>query len=337
MDAKLRYVYMVYKEKSFTRAAERLYISQPSLSAMVKKAEQEFGAIIFDRTSSPLELTQAGQAYIEYIERVSQCEDTLNEKLWDIQNLGKGSVRLGGSNYVLSSIVPLILRQLMPRYPGIQIELIEEKSSTLRRMIQEKELDLVIDSFYLEDEALVYHHLLDEQILLAIPEGDEANERLRPFRLTPGQIRQGGSPSAPLPAEEIRQLLARPFILLKPENDMFRQAKIIFDQFDRKPEALLQLDQLVTSLQYTEAALGCSFVTDTLFRYGDWGKHIYLYAVGEQRSPSRELCIVHKRGKYVSNPCRLLIQTAQQVFSARPAGGRLSTTAGGRNKFFRPE
>lgn len=312
MDLKLKYIYTVYKERSFTRAAEKLYISQPSLSAMVKKAEREFGAPIFDRGVTPLELTQAGQAFIEYIENVAQCEDTLNEKLWDIQNLVKGTVRLGGSNYVLSSIVPLILRQLMPRYPELQIDLIEEKSFSLRRMVQDRELDLVIDSFDMEDDTLVYHHLLNEQILLAVPDSEPENGRLKSFQITREMIRQNRRPAASLPSEEIRGMLEKPFILLKPENDMFQRAQKIFAQYGSTPKVMLQLDQLITSLQYTESALGCSFVTDTLFRYGDHGKKICLYPI--DGAPYRKLCVVHKKGKYISNPCKLLIQTAQQVF-----------------------
>lgn len=315
----MKYVYSVYKERSFTHAAEKLYISQPSLSAMVKKAEQELGAVIFDRSSSPLELTPSGRAYIEYIESVAQCEDTLNEKLWDIQNLVKGNVRLGGSNYVLSSIFPLILRQIMPRYPGIQIELIEERSFALRHMLQEGELDLIIDSFDLDDSTLVCHHLLDEQILLAVPEQDSVNARLLPFQITPGMIWSKERPGAIPPPEEMRSLLEKPFILLKPENDMFQRAQRVFEHYGVQPRAALQLDQLMTALRYTRAELGCSFLTDTLFRYGEHCKNICLYPIDESAKPYRKLCIVHKKGKYISTPCNLLIQTAKQVFAAPSA------------------
>lgn len=320
MDIKMKYVYMVYKEKSFTRAAEKLYISQPSLSAMVKKAEQELGTAIFDRGTSPLELTPAGQAYIEYLESVLQCEDTLNEKLWDIQNLSKGNVRLGGSNYVLSSIIPMILRQVMPSYPGIRIGLTEEKSFSLRRMLQDRELDLVIDSVDMDDDdTLVFHPLLNEQILLAVPQQEEENRRLRPFQVTPEMIRRGEGPASPMPPEEMGRLLGKPFILLKPENNMFQQARKIFEYYHTTPTVLLQLDQLITSLQYTQAALGCSFVTDTLFRYGKHREGICLYPIDMGGPLCRQLCIIHKRGKYISNPCRLLIETAQQIFGGQSA------------------
>lgn len=323
METALQYVYMVYRERSFTRAAEKLYISQPSLSAMVRKAEQQFGTPIFDRSEKPLQLTEAGQAYIAYIERLMQAEETLNEQLWDIQKLNRGRLRLGGSNYVLSSIAPLILRRIMPAYPGIEIELVEEKSYSLRRMLEAGELDLVIDSFDLTDKTLIYEHLLEEQILLAVPEALPETKACSSYRISAEQLRRERSECSvqPLPEALIRQLLQKPFILLKPENDMYLRAQSVFAAYNLSPQILLQLDQLMTSLQYTRAGLGCSFVTDTLFRYGESDRGICLYRIGVQESsgtpggPFRSLCVAHKRGKYVSNASHLLIDTAKAVLN----------------------
>ena len=61
----LKYVYEIYKEGSFSRAAKNLYISQPSLSATIKKLEQDIGITIFDRSTTPVQLTDAGKVYIE--------------------------------------------------------------------------------------------------------------------------------------------------------------------------------------------------------------------------------------------------------------------------------
>ena len=116
-----------------TKAAQKLYISLPSLSAMVKKAEAELGITIFDRTASPLKLTEEGNAYIEFIRQCIENEASLDEKLSDIRNLSKGQTRVGGSNYVLSSIIPEILKHILFRYPGIEIELTEEGSFALQK------------------------------------------------------------------------------------------------------------------------------------------------------------------------------------------------------------
>ena len=70
MFHEMRYVYAVYQEQSFSKAAEKLYISQPSLSAMVKRAEKRIGSDIFNRSTIPVTLTQIGEAYIADVEKI---------------------------------------------------------------------------------------------------------------------------------------------------------------------------------------------------------------------------------------------------------------------------
>ena len=66
----MNYVYEVYKERSFSKAAANLYISQPSLSATVKKVEERIGSPIFDRSVSPIQLTDCGQHSIKAVEEI---------------------------------------------------------------------------------------------------------------------------------------------------------------------------------------------------------------------------------------------------------------------------
>ena len=69
-----KYIYEVYREKSFSKAAQNLYISQPSLSARIKKAEETIGFPIFDRSTSPLQLTEVGEVYIKAVEEIFRIE-----------------------------------------------------------------------------------------------------------------------------------------------------------------------------------------------------------------------------------------------------------------------
>ena len=75
----MQYVYEVYKERSFSKAAQNLYISQPSLSATVKKIETRIGAPIFDRSTSPVRLTECGQEYIKCIEKILDIQKQIRE------------------------------------------------------------------------------------------------------------------------------------------------------------------------------------------------------------------------------------------------------------------
>ena len=80
----MKYVYEVYKEKSFSKAAKNLDVSQPALSTAIKKIETEAGITLFDRSSSPLKLTEAGQAYIDAVKEVMSIQNNLKCQLSDI-------------------------------------------------------------------------------------------------------------------------------------------------------------------------------------------------------------------------------------------------------------
>lgn len=102
----MRYVYEVYLERSFSRAARKLYISQPSLSAAVKKEENEAGFAIFDRSTSPLQLTELGQKYIRTVEALMHIEAEFQNDIENINGLRSGSLCIGGTNLFASFILP---------------------------------------------------------------------------------------------------------------------------------------------------------------------------------------------------------------------------------------
>ena len=88
MFAKMDYAYAVYKEGSFTRAAEKLFISQPSLSAAIKNLEEEIGAPLFERTGGGVLLTEAGRAYMDAVQRVTAGGESVR-----VQRAGATGIR----------------------------------------------------------------------------------------------------------------------------------------------------------------------------------------------------------------------------------------------------
>ena len=103
MLKKMRYVYTVYEEKSFSKAAERLFVSQPSLSAMVKKVESDYGITIFDRTTTPVSLTPEGEYYIHTAKRVLKLETDMRQHFRECSKGLNGSVTFGGSSFFVIS------------------------------------------------------------------------------------------------------------------------------------------------------------------------------------------------------------------------------------------
>ena len=114
----MEYIYEVYKEKSFSKAAAALFISQPSLSANVKRVENRIGYPIFDRSTKPLQLTEVGKHYIQAVEKVMDIENNLENYLLDLGNLKTGTLNVGGSNFFSSWILPPLIADFsLPKIP----------------------------------------------------------------------------------------------------------------------------------------------------------------------------------------------------------------------------
>ena len=122
----MEYVYEVYKEKSFSRAAANLFISQPSLSANVKRIEKRIGYPIFDRSTKPLQLTECGEKYIQAVERIMDIQKNFSDFVQELAQLKTGSLSIGGSNFFSSWILPPLIAKFSRTYPSIKISLIRK-------------------------------------------------------------------------------------------------------------------------------------------------------------------------------------------------------------------
>ena len=95
MFRNMEYVYCVYKERSFSKAAEKLHIAQPSLSAMIRKEEEQAGAPIFERKTRPVSLTPFGIEFIRGIEQIYELENHLHDMADELRTLQSGIVSIG--------------------------------------------------------------------------------------------------------------------------------------------------------------------------------------------------------------------------------------------------
>lgn len=309
------YVYAVYQEKSFTAAAKNLFISQPALSASIKKLEGQLGVTLFDRTASPVRLTPAGEAYIEAVQEVYRIRRELEEKLNDISKLKTGHLVVSGANFISSFVLPEILMAFAGEYPGIQVQMVESNSPSLTEQLLSEEIDLLID-YHPDEKLCVSYPLLSEEILLCVPSGWAVNEQLGHFALSAGEIQRRQGPKRP--GVQLQMFSQQKFLLLKPGNDMNRRALQLCKNSGFVPEASLYLDQLMTSYNLAKAGLGIAFVTDTLVHNIEDSGTCLFYRLAQENA-RRTLFLAHKRNRYLTLAARAFIGTALRVYGGRAA------------------
>ena len=306
------YIYEVYKEKSFSQAAKNLYISQPALSASVKKVENELGITIFDRSTSPIVLTEEGKVYIESIERMRSIEDEMKNKLLDMGELKSGKIRVSGENFVSSFIMPKIIMEFSKKYPGIDVELIESNSSDLRHLLLNDSIDLLIAHDF--DKNLYSSvPLFEETLLLAVPENFRENIGLEKYVLTRDDILSGKHLTDNCPKIKLKYFDEAPFLLMKKGNDTRRRASMMFSDEEFEPKTVkIYLDQLITSYNMACFGMGIAIVNDFLIKSSLQTGCVYYKLSG--RSAYRLMSIGYKKNRYCSKVMQAFIDTAKEVY-----------------------
>ena len=310
MFRNFKYVHTLYEEGSFTKAAAKLFISQPSLSTAIKNIEKEVGAVLFERRGNGVRLTEVGKAYIIATEKIIRAENQFKRELTDMQGLEAGQIILGGSSFISSCVFPKIINKFTALHPKIKISLVEANSCDLLDLMDKEQVDIIIDNNEPSDKHVNFP-LLKEEVLLCVPKEHLVNKELGEYQITPEQIS-----SRKIHIEDIKPISLKifeneKFILLKPGNDMYNRAMELFEKYSIKPNLAFSVDQLNASYALTDSNAGVSFVTDTFFKYGGFGNNVVLYRLEGQRP--RTLCCSHLRNKYCSKAMTEFIQVAKEI------------------------
>jgi DNA-binding transcriptional LysR family regulator len=166
---RLYYFVVVAEELHFTRAAERLHIAQPPLSYQIQQLERDLGVQLFERTRRSVQLTEAGELLLASAHRIfGQLEQTVNA----VHRVGHGEVGFLTVGFVPSasnSILPMILRVFVQRFPGVQLLLKEMNPDQIVRGLHKQQLDVGLIYLPLDTTRLKVRTILREPLLVVLP------------------------------------------------------------------------------------------------------------------------------------------------------------------------
>lgn len=297
----MEYVYEIYKQGSFSKAAKKLYVSQPSLSATVKRIEKKIGYPIFDRSKKPLVLTECGEHYIKTIEQIMAAKNEFANFLNDWGDLKLGKLSIGGGSLFLAYALPSLIREFAQKFPGVQVELLEDSAGRLLEDLQNGMLDFVLDNNVLDEGAYERVALKEEHLVLAVPRGFAINDRLEKYQIAVESIKDSSYLKEEVKAVDLKEFSEEPFILLKQENDTRERAVLICKENKFEPKIIFELDQQMTSYNITTSGMGISFISDTLIVKMPANPNVVYYKLKGEHT-RRKIYFYWKKGRYVSRP-----------------------------------
>lgn len=303
------YVYAVYEEKSFSKAAQKLYITQPALSTAIKKVEKKIGSPIFDRSTSPIGLTPSGEVYIDAIEKLFTLEQNTLNQLNNLNGLLAGKVTVGGTMFFTSYILPHLLKEYSRKYPQIKIELQEGTTSQLTDRLMSEEIDILIDNSELDDKNFERYYYDTERIVLAVPKSFPINEELIKYRLTADQIKEGIHGREETEVLPLYMLKDVPFVCVKEENSIYKRGLKMCARQNYSPNIVMKPDQVISAFNMASSGMGVTFVPDGLVTNLPYDVPMYYYKMEEDLS-IRQIYVYKKRNKYLTKAMEEFIKTA---------------------------
>lgn len=166
----LRYVVAVAKAGNFTRAAEELFLAQPSLSVQVRKLEHELGVQLFERLGRSVRLTHAGEVFLQHAQRALSEVVEARERMAEVRDLRQGRLALGALPSVGAHLLPGVLADFRRSHPGVVTSLVElDVSADVERMVQAGRLDLAVIRLPRTRDGLTDRRLVREPLVAVVP------------------------------------------------------------------------------------------------------------------------------------------------------------------------
>ncbi|WP_187386151.1 cidABC operon transcriptional activator CidR [Paenibacillus tuaregi] len=288
----LQYLIEVARLRSFTKAAESLYITQPTISKTIRQMEEELGVVLFDRIGKRIELTDAGQIMVNQAQNIVTSFNNMSAELDDLRNLKKGHIRIGLPPMVGASFFPTVIGQFHKKYPDITIQLFEDGAKKVEADVASGALDVGIAVLPLKMEGIEYFSFVEEKLNLLV----HPTHRL------------SGLKEAPL-----IELAGESFVLFR--EDFVLHDRIIAEcvRVGFQPRVVYESSQWDLISEMVAANLGIALLPETVCREVDPSRVAILPLVNPVIPWN--LGIIWREDRYLSFAAREWIRFAGEVLS----------------------
>lgn len=299
----LEYVITIARLGNLTKSAEKLFLSQSALTKSMNRLEEELGVKLFDRLSSPIRLTSAGEYFVSEAEKLLRQKEQMERKLLDFSDLKCGKINVGMGPGRSEYWLPHILSEFWKEYPGIEVNVVTGGMSFLEQELLEHRLDLCflsVPQFSLEQ--LVYDLVGQERLLLTIsPE----HPVLR------GKCIPEDSFSHPLLLSP-DELNGQRFLTAPPKHGATLLLHDLLNRYSVVPSGFTAFTSIDLAYALSAEGLGIAYVFEACARYPGYYKRPVFCTLGEAPETSSIMAAVRKEEE-ASPLIKVFVQITKDV------------------------
>lgn len=295
----LQYFLAIVKHRNLTKAAQELYISQPTLTKFLQKLESEIGGKVFRKNGHQYELTFLGQRFLEYAQKINALNQDWHKELSDMRSSFEGELNIAVPPMRSACLIPQFLPEFHQKHPGVHINFFEYGQLIQDHLLTKPNLDFGILSDWQAHPNLNYELLKTEEMLLILPPDHPLGQKA---------IQREGFG---YPWLDLSLLAEEPFILHFPEQTTGRAAQQLFDQYHIQPPVPFLTYNNQTCIQLASQGLGASFAPESYVKYTMKIWPMQAFSVGKTPLLGK-LVIAYRKNSYLSTYALDFIQIAKR-------------------------
>ena len=299
----------IFEEGSFSKAAEQLFVSQPALSLIVRKTEEEIGAMIFNRSYKPIRLTPAGEYYVEYIRKLAEAEQELTTRLNELREREDGTLFIGGSNFFCSYQLPEVFEKFKEKYPKYKMSLTEGNPQYLCQQLQNSALELIVGIETLDPKMYRRQFWKQEYLVLGVSAKHPVNNNpyIKDNRLSFEDIRSGRYLDEKCPTTRLAYFSKLDFYGMNRGNDSYQRAVQMCRKEGFRPNDVMSLDQMMSVYSALKSGNGAAFLRADIMRYTEPTDKLWFYKLNDPLA-IRDVYVYYKKTIPLTKPAKQLVK-----------------------------
>jgi DNA-binding transcriptional LysR family regulator len=292
----------VAKLQSFSRAAEKMFRTQPAISAQVRLLEQECGEKLFDRSGKKVLMTPAGEILFSYAERLLAMQKEALQAIAELNQTPRGKLYIGANEATCLYVLPKTFARFKQLYPLVQISIYRNFSHKILQKVQEGAVDFGIVTLPQPVNNMEVIPVFRDEVQVVVPKNHDL---------------------AKCKSVSLEQMAQYPLILPKTGH-----TRVVIDRLLRPYRDHLQISMELASVEtikkFVGAGLGISLISRT-YAHADVTAGLLKLIPVEGQKIYRELGLVYRRDRYLSLPAKIFIEVVRESTKV-PISGSQSTT-----------
>lgn len=260
------YVNQVAESGSFTKAAAKLFISQPALSNYINKVEDDLGVKLFDRSASPLKLTYAGEQYLKRAKVILMQMEEMNRELRDITHHMSGRLKIGFPSERIIYMLPLILKPLKDQYPGIDVEVSTGPGNQLITELKAGNIDFAFLPYWNPIKDVVQQEIVEEELILVAAKG---------------YLSENCFLDRKKHVVNWREVAKLPLITLKKGHALRSSVDVLYANSEQKPNIFFESHSNMLSYRLAAQGLGIAIIPEITLELMEGGMEAEAYHLSD--------------------------------------------------------